>query len=79
MPYFTFFWTPDNELHIAEHGVTTEEFEEVVMDPDEVTLSRTSGLPAAFGMTSSGKYLCCIYEEFNDLQIHPVTAFEVER
>ncbi len=42
---------PDgNVQHIAEHGVTVEEVEEVLFDPRTRTgRSRTSGRPQAFG------------------------------
>lgn len=50
----------DNEAHLGEHGVTPDEFEEVVSEPDAEDVSRTTGRPIAFGWTSSGKYLACI-------------------
>ena len=78
MPYFTFLWTPENEQHIAEHGITKEEFEEVVMNPGERATSRSTGLPAVFGETSTGKFIFCVYEPLDDLMVLPVTAYEVE-
>ena len=36
MPFYLFIWNDEIEEHIAEHGITPEEFEEVVCDPDEV-------------------------------------------
>lgn len=76
MPFFLFQWTKDNELHLAEHGVTPEEFEEVVGRPDWVHLSRTTGRPIAFGETSSGKYLACVYEMLDESTVLPITAYE---
>jgi uncharacterized DUF497 family protein len=79
MPWFVFLWTPQREDHIVQHGVTPEEFEEVVMDPDKVEISRSSGRPIAFGYTSTGKYLACVYEEMDDgVTVLPVTAYEIE-
>lgn len=46
------------------------------MDPDHTDVSDTSGKLIAFGPTSTGKYLACVYEEFEDW-IYPITAFEV--
>ncbi len=60
------------------HGVTPDEFEEVVCDPDEVDQSLSSGRPIAFGETSTGKYLACVYELLDDTTVLPVTAYEVE-
>jgi hypothetical protein len=33
MPYFFFVWEEENEEHLAEHGVSREEFEDVVCNP----------------------------------------------
>ena len=62
MPFFFFIWDEENERHLAEHRITPDEFEEVVCDPDVVDQSRTTGRPIAFGMTSRGRYLACVYE-----------------
>jgi hypothetical protein len=62
MPYYHFWWTPEIEEYIAHHGVTREEFEEVVSDPDEMLVSDSSGRPACRGMTSTRKRLFCVYD-----------------
>jgi len=77
MPYYIFLWTPENIEHLAEHDVTPEEFEEVVMYPDYEDISRSSGDPVAFGETSTGRYLCCVFRRMDDDTIEPVTAFDV--
>jgi uncharacterized DUF497 family protein len=52
-----------NIQHIAEHGVTVEEAEEVVRDHYEAAVgSRSSGRPTVFGWTSTGKYLAVVFE-----------------
>jgi hypothetical protein len=66
------------EEHLAAHEVTPGEFEEVVCDPDELGQSRSSGRPIAFGETSTGKYLACVYELLDDTTVLPVTAYGVE-
>ena len=66
----------ESEAHLAEHGVTPEEFEEVVGNPDWVQTSRTTGRPMAFGETSLGKYLACVYELLDDVTVLPITAYE---
>lgn len=48
MPHFTFIWDLDddpdgNVQHIAEHGITPEEVEEIVSNPSGRTASRSSG------------------------------------
>ncbi len=75
MPFYCFVWNDQIERHLARHGVTPDEFEEV---PDEVDQSRSSGRPIAFGESSSGKYLACVYEFLDATTVLPVTAYEVE-
>ena len=78
MPYYFFVWTPEITDHLAEHDVTPEEFEEVVSDPDDEDVSRSTGNPIAFGSTSGGRFLCCVFKRFKDDVIEPVTAYEVD-
>jgi hypothetical protein len=77
MPYYFFEWTPDIIDHLAEHDVTPEEFEEVVSNPDHEDISRSTGNPLAFGSTSAGRYLCCVFKRFGNDTIEPLTAYEV--
>ena len=79
MPFFVFIWDGENDEHVAEHGVSIDEFEQVVSDPDDVTISRSSGRPIAFGETADGRYIACVYEELDDgVSVYPVTAYEVD-
>jgi uncharacterized DUF497 family protein len=70
-----------NVRHIAEHGITMEEVEEVLLDENNaVGESRSSGRPVTFGDTSTGKRIAVIWEQTldNPLVIRPVTAYEIE-
>ena len=78
MPFYTFVWDDENEAHLAEHGVSIEEFAEVVCDPDFVEESRSSGRPIAFGYTSTGRYLACVYELLDEVTVYAITAYEPE-
>ena len=50
-----------NVQHLREHEVTIEEAEEVLLDPESSRApSRTSGLPTAFGWTSTGRHLAVV-------------------
>ena len=72
---------PDgNVQHIAEHGVTVEEVEDVLYATDEVVASQSSGRPITFGPTGSGKYLAVVFDivEEEPLSVYPVTAYETE-
>ena len=78
MPFCLFIWNDQIVEHLAAHGIAPDEFEQVVCDPDEVAESRSSGRPIAFGETSTGRYLACVYELLDDTTVLPVTAYEVE-
>ena len=78
VPYYFFVWDDENEAHLDEHGVSIEEFAEVVCNPDRVEASRTSGQPVAFGYTSTGKYLACVFELLDDDTVYAITADEPE-
>ena len=71
-----------NVLHIALNGLLPEEVEDVLYDPDaRDDVSRSTGRPARFGWTSTGKHIIVIYEIAGDSGItvvRPVTAYEVE-
>jgi uncharacterized DUF497 family protein len=82
MPYFEIFWNFEdddgNVAHIAQHGLTPDDVNAVLMNPDETRVSRSSGRPIAFGYTPDGRYICVVYEEVDAFTLYPVTAFEVE-
>lgn len=71
---------PDgNVQHIAEHGITVEEVEEVLYDRDaEDTTSKSSGRPITFGYTARGRYLAVVWEHVDDdpLTIYPIIAYD---
>ena len=72
---------PDgNVQHLREHDIATDEAEEVLLNPDSSrAVSRSSGLPTAFGWTSTGRHLAVVYELVDDdpLTLRPVTAYDV--
>jgi hypothetical protein len=57
VPFWFCIWDDGNVQHVAEHGVTPEEFEEVVSDPENLDTSHRTGRPIAFGHTGAGRYL----------------------
>jgi hypothetical protein len=44
-----------NVQHIADHGLSKEEVEFVVSNPDLFDVSRSSGNPIVFGYTDDGR------------------------
>jgi hypothetical protein len=69
-----------NVEHLAEHGITPEEADEVLLNPCiPIVTSRSSGKPCKFGYTSTGKHILVVWNEVNKvpLMIYPVSAYEV--
>lgn len=67
-----------NTQHIAEHGVTPEEVEEVLNDwHGRTTYSASSDRPITFGWTTAGRYLAVVWEVADEepLTVYPVTAY----
>jgi len=62
MPHVLFLWNDEIVEYLAQHGVTVDEFEEVVLASETVHTSRFSGRPIVFGETSTGKFLACVFE-----------------
>lgn len=80
VPYFfRFLWTIENERHIAKHGITPGEFEEVVLNAQRnaVEKSRTSDRLTVAGYTSAGRLIECVYEEIDESCCYPVTAYDM--
>jgi len=71
---------PDGNIeHIAEHGITPDEVEDVLFDSESDTIiSRSSGEQVTFGYTTSGRYLAVVWEHILDdpLTMRPITAFD---
>ena len=81
MSYYQFVWNDEpggNLEHIAEHGLTQDDVEEVFFNPLDRDVSQSSGLPIVFGLTPDGRYILVVYEQIDEITIYPVTAYEVE-
>jgi uncharacterized DUF497 family protein len=76
MPYYDFFWDDETIEHLCEHGVSPEDFIEIVCDPLERGRSRSSGRRFAAGFAADGRYLFCVYEHLDDMTVIPITAYE---
>jgi hypothetical protein len=77
MPSFDFLWTDEIVDHVAEHGLSQDDFERVVNHPVGKGLSRSSGLPCAWGYTEDGRYIMAVYDLMDEFTVLPVTAYEV--
>jgi uncharacterized DUF497 family protein len=70
-----------NTAHIAQHGLRPDEIESVLLDPHAShDLSGSTGRPAVFGTTTTGRFIIVVYEVLNPddpLIVRPITAYEV--
>jgi uncharacterized DUF497 family protein len=82
MPWFDIVWDESlphgNVAHLAEHGVSPDEAEEVLMNAIGREKTRSSGRWIAFGRTSSGREIAVVYEMIDPITVLPVTAFDLE-
>ena len=67
-----------NVQHIARNGLSKEEVEFVIRNPESWSYSRTSGDPIVFGKTEFGLEIAVVYEDIDEFSVRPVTAFRVE-
>ena len=83
MPRFLFvLWDSDpggNLDKIAQHGLTPEEVEDVLMDDNSLEqTSRSSGRPLLKGLTSTGRFIAVPYIEIDADTAYPLTAYDVD-
>lgn len=70
-------WPEERIDHIARHGVTPEEVEEVCFDRPLVLRAKAEGANPVYhvlGQTAAGRYLFCVVIQFPDGNGYPVTA-----
>lgn len=70
-------WPKNRIDHIARHGVTPEEVEEVCFGRPLVQRAKSEGTNPAYyvlGQTGAGQYLFCVVIQFPDGRGYPVTA-----
>lgn len=81
MPHLDVIWVegPDGNVnHLAEHGVSPEEAEQVLRFRIATDASRSTGRPIAVGYTSSGRKLVVVYEPIDAVTVYPITAYDIE-
>lgn len=75
-----FVWPEDRIEHIARHGVTPEEVEQVCFGKSLVQRAKSEGDNPVYyvlGQTEPGRYLFCVVIRFPDGNGYPVTAREM--
>ena len=72
-----FVWPTERIDHIARHGITPEEFEDVCFGRPLVLRGKSEGRNPVYyvlGQTDAGRYLFCVVIRFSDGKGYPVTA-----
>lgn len=72
-----FVWPKERIDHIARHGVTPEEVEDVCFGDPLIQRAKSEGENPVYymlGQTTSGRYLFCVVIAFPDGTGYPVTA-----
>jgi uncharacterized DUF497 family protein len=82
MRFLYVIWDDENEpdsniQHVAQHGLTTEDIEFVLENPQREETSRSTGRPCCFGHTPAGDFIIVVYEEIDKDTVYPITAYEV--
>jgi uncharacterized DUF497 family protein len=69
-----------NVWHIAEHSLSIEEVEDVLLNRDATDVtSRRSGRAISFGWTATGRHIAVVWESISDdpRMVRVRTAYEV--
>lgn len=81
MAWFRYYWSDEpkgNIQKIADHGLTTDDFEFVFENYETEVLSHSSHRLIRFGYTADGRYIAAVFEwDEVDVTVIPVTAYEV--
>lgn len=70
-------WTLDRLEHIARHGITPEEVEEIFASALAFKRGR-AGVYEAWGQTESGRYLLVIFRYLGHNRAWPITARDMD-
>ena len=76
-------WDMDHEpegnvQHVAEHGLTKDDVEQVLFGIHELDTSSSSGRPIALGFSAAGQFICVVFEWVDDETVYPVTAYVLD-
>jgi len=52
MPCYDFVWTDEIIAHLDDHGVTVQDFEKIVQNPERLDISRSTGRPCCWGKSN---------------------------
>lgn len=67
-------WTEQSEDHIARHGVSPGDVEEVVFSRPRLVAGGRENTTLIFGTTGAGRYLVVVLADSEDGRMYVVTA-----
>ena len=81
MAYYEYLWSDENGgnvEHIAEHGLTPDDWEFVFENFEDEGISKTTGRLIRFGYTPDDRHIVVVFEWLDDEQILvlPMTAYD---
>ena len=62
---------------LAEREISADEIEAIISHPEFEDVSRSSGLPVAFGHRMDGRLVIVVYRWVDQVTVQPITAYEV--
>lgn len=78
MPFFDFIWLDAVIEKLSERDISTDEVEAIISNPEAQDLSRSTGLPVAFGHLWDGRFVIVVYRWVDQATVQPITAYEVQ-
>lgn len=77
MAYFEFIWIDSVVEKLLEREISTEDIVGIMSAPAGQDLSRSTGLPVAFGHLADGRFVIVVYRWLDQFTVQPITAYEV--
>ena len=77
MSFFDFIWVDAVIDKLAEREISADEIEAITSHPEFADVTRSSGLPVAFGHLIDGRFVIVDYRWVDQITVQPITAYEV--
>ena len=74
-----FIWDAENIGHIARHGVSPREAEEVVTADDTLIVPARGRRFSAYGATATGRSVRVIYDPIDQESLRVITAYPIRQ
>jgi hypothetical protein len=77
MAFFEFVWADPVLEKLAERDISPYDVEAIIAKPEGQDVSRSTGLPVAFGALADGRFIIVVYRWIDQVTVQPITAYEV--